>query len=281
MTAVSERPPEPLDIARAWRLPGPFGELLLARSIDVPREALDARETLGHYDVERWIADRRTRPTMVEIYEGISGFMSRDSLGLAPGAMDATMRAVIQDAIKDGSLLVLRAREPAWISLSRRQPEPLSPPAALAATNETDWFGVFLFDSAGEPIAGEPIAVTLSDTSEVVGSLDGTGSCLLENIAPQAASIATLTFTRLRDARDPLPPNARAARPAELPATVRSPIERIALDRRAGLRKPIRSSLGATIVLQLARREAPVIEVEHFHADGAVVLPGFSPGAAP
>lgn len=279
IAAVSEPGPGPRKRPRGWRMPGAFGEVLVARSVDVPLDQRDSRELIGHGMVDEWLADRWARETALEIVQEVSGLALRDGWGVAPGSFDASARLVLERALRSGELVVLRLREPAWVPLSRplENERPLAPQHAQGI--EEDWIDVLLVDASGRAVPGEHFTVRLSSGNTIEDrSLDSRGIARLDGLEPQAASACTVSFERFSDRSDALPPRALPAAPPKLDELgLRTPIDgplRVAW-REMG--SPLPASLHATNVYQLTRQRAVAIEIEHFSPGAAVVLPGPSP----
>ena len=211
---------------------------------------------------------------LAAVHERLTG------LGRQPAA--ARLHDELRLAARTGRLNVRRVERRA-ISLPVREEEVVLGPEPIAV--EQDFIRVLFYDSTGQPIPSDldplPAHVEVRVSGGPTFPLPfAAGMADVAAIAPGFPSACRLAFSGLAG-DEPVPPSAPpAVDVAPAAALVRGPLAATVLvTRRQLLASAQAGTLDTTNVFQLRRRDADVVELEHFLPGSAVLLPGDTPEA--
>lgn len=219
--------------------------------------------------------DLDTRRALLAVYARLTGLASRPS----PGALADELRL----AARAGRLGIRRV-ERRVVTLPDVEEEPVLGPEPVAAAQ--DFIRVLFYDSTGKPIPSDLDPLPAHVEVQVRGGpsfpLTFAGGVADVPVVPAGfPSACTLAFSGL-DGEELVPPAAPpAVDAAPDPGLVRAPLAPTVLVTRRQLLATAAQpgTLDATNVFQLRRRDADVVEIEHFLPGSAVFLPGEAPDA--
>src|SRR5262245_41235794 len=180
------------------------------------------------------------------------------------GAGEAFARATarLEEAFERGEIVALPVEE---MLVGAPAPRPAEPPPPPDLNMETTWISVTVWDTDGTPAEGHSCTLAAPGRGPVTSVLGEDGTASLEDIPPGICTVA-LPDIHARPKGRAIPEEIEARRVAGAHALTR-----------ADGRKSWHLSTGMAHELQLQRRRAEVIEIEHFHKGGAVLLPGRAP----
>ena len=175
---------------RSWSIQA-FGEtLLVVRRIDLHPAERPLDPVFVTPFVARWLADRSSRSTLLEMYDYVFSPPGR-------AARNASERmAELDRAFRRGDLLVIRGLLPPRPEAGPAlEPEAASAAAAAASSSaastpppkekpEKTWFRCQLLDEDGEPMANEPYKLKDSSGALREGKLDQDGCVYIPPILP-------------------------------------------------------------------------------------------------
>jgi hypothetical protein len=193
---------------------------------------------------------------------GIVRHLERHLTGLERAETSWLQERVIA-ALRDGRISAhIRERTFGGPALSRATQEPQGdepPPASKS------WISVTLWDTDGTPSQGHTCSLAPPGGAAVRSVLGTDGGASLDGIPD---GWCTVGFPDI-DTRPkgPVPPESDA-----------EPMLQARRITRADAERTWQLASGAAYDFQIQRREAVVMELEHFHDGGAVLLPGRAPG---
>lgn len=290
-----------------WRFEGCGGSYLLVRSADLQagESALDPDIVLPM--LERWVSDPSFRLQILDLYQSLRCGFGIDSYRMTSHDLGSCIIPHIEEALRRGEVVALfrkwgqsavggaakhSSKPPEDVARIQVAEAMLVPAAAAPPTSESQnlasgvvvqWIEVMLFDSAGDPVRKrliEPIptvdVLLVTGAQYPVNPLPR-GFTRLSSLPPDAPSGCSLVFHKVADSHGALRPEAPPAEEPKIDDQVATGPYTYQQLLRSEFIAPQSGSLNLTNVFQLRRRNATVIEMEHFTADGAIFLPGFPP----
>jgi hypothetical protein len=263
-----------------WVMRGSLDHARVVRAQDV-RSGERAFERSGAFaaqQVRTWFGDARTRSVLISLYEELARAAAYTGDGLSIGEHERQVVARIERAFHDREIVLLGDRhEPLPLVTEHLSATALGPADHRPTGVEDDWIEVGLFDSSGNPIAGAPFTVQHGTTALGEGTTADDGLARVGNIPPRATSTCSVSFAEWAQEGRALPTEAQRIGAPKLDTSRARVIDgpHLVLCRELVAQQAAR--LLSTNVVQLRRRSATVIELEHFTENGAVFLPGLSP----
>jgi hypothetical protein len=263
---------------KRWTVRGPFGELEISFGFDTEGE-----EALGSAESELgWLAygfrsrEPGARRALLEVYAELTGHSPTRIL--QDPAFDFPLDSPLAEAIADhvvraarrGQLVVRRRETPAGVAVVAAPEAPVN--SARGTTAPADQFvRIALLDASGVPWAppGSQVKVTTTPDGTAYSKPLAGGSAEVTAIPAAAASKCSLVFSGVAEGDEVVPESADPVQSY--------PGARLALRHQLTKDRSLDGALNQTNVIQLQRRAASVVELEHFADGGALLWPGEPP----